>query len=187
MANTSFFTMMILLPVALAGVFFMLCEADSHACSRAADSLPAMRRICLALALLVAACGPPGGGDGRRRLRRRRLPRRRFRSDPTRAPPVDTNPADYPANVWVTDAMAKVQPDATPGDVKWAILWAAQNETESFQVHVPRRHRAPIELSVMVTTLGDPFAGTQLSASSVVVSREAVPIDHHHAVRRQTA
>ena len=56
--------------------------------------------------------------------------------DPSNLPSIDQNAADYPANVWVTSALAKVHQDsATPGNVKWAQLSAARNEFESFQVH----------------------------------------------------
>jgi len=57
-------------------------------------------------------------------------------------PSIDTDPSHYPANVWVTDGMVKVHPDALPGTVHWALLWSAKNEFESFQV-MSRPQRLP--------------------------------------------
>src|SRR5690349_820143 len=69
--------------------------------------------------------------------------------DPSLRPEIDTDPSHYPDDVWVTDGMVKVQPDATPGGEKWAYVFAAKNETESLQVHL----RGPAELEVTVTGL----------------------------------
>jgi hypothetical protein len=95
---------------------------------------------------------------------------------PSRAPPLDTNPADYPANVWVTDGMVKVSPTATPGSTHWAELYAAKNEAESFQVHVQAPSSGPrgVSLSVRVSDLEDAVSGSKISASTnVSVFREA--------------
>ena len=93
--------------------------------------------------------------------------------DPALEPPVDTDPGHYPTNVWVTDGMAKVHPDAAPGALHWALLEAAKNEFESFQVHV-KATGAPIQLSVTVSDLTDARSGAQVAAASnVVVYREA--------------
>jgi hypothetical protein len=120
-----------------------------------------MRYLLLVCAL--AACGGGSSGDddvgpGGDPL------------DPTRAPPLDTDPSHYPANVWVTDGMVKVQPDASPGDVKWSQLWAAQNETETLQVHV-RGAGSTIALTVTASELTDDVSGATLPAP--LVSREA--------------
>jgi hypothetical protein len=93
--------------------------------------------------------------------------------DPSLAPPLDTNPASYPANVWITDGMAKLGPKAAPGAVHWAKMRAAKNETESFQVHVAAT-AAPVQLSVTVGDLVDSKSGTTISATSAItVFREA--------------
>jgi hypothetical protein len=131
---------------------------------------PGMRAYLLAFCAIAAACGGGGGDDG---------------SgddddgptgdplDPALEPTIDTDPSHYPANVWVTDGMVKVQPESTPGDLHWARLWAARNETESFQVHV-RADDAPVQLRVTLSDLVDPISGTAIAADShVVVSREA--------------
>lgn len=77
------------------------------------------------------------------------------------------------ASVWITDAMAKVQPNATPGKNQWADLAAARNEFESFQVHT-RAGSAPIQLSVKVSDLVNTQTGQTISSdSSVAVFREA--------------
>ena len=91
--------------------------------------------------------------------------------DPGLAPPLDTNPGDYPANIWVSDGMLKVQPSASPQPVHWADLHAAKNETESFQVHV----QAPAATSVTVTAseLVDARSGAHIDAAHVHVYREA--------------
>jgi hypothetical protein len=92
--------------------------------------------------------------------------------DPGLAPPIDTNAGDYDPNEWITTAMAKVQPSDAPGAVHWAMLSAARNETESFQVHV----HAPAALSGVTVTVDDFSAahGTVVfpPASDVTVSRE---------------
>jgi len=120
---------------------------------------------CALAACALVAChshgatpdGPPGGDP----------------LDPSLEPPLDTNPADYPANVWITDGMVKLGPTATPGDVHWAELEAAQNETESFQVHF-QRGGAPVQLTVAVSDLVDAASGTTIAAADhVVVYREA--------------
>jgi len=129
-----------------------------------------MRAYLLAFCAIVAACGGGAGDDG---------------SgddddgptgdplDPALEPTIDTDPSHYPANVWVTDGMVKVQPESTPGDLHWARLWAARNETESFQVHV-RADDAPIQVSVTLSDLVDPISGTTIAADTQgVVAREA--------------
>ena len=94
--------------------------------------------------------------------------------DPSNLPSIDQNAADYPANVWVTSALAKVHQDsATPGNVKWAQLSAARNEFESFQVH-EQAGSSPINLNVTISDLVNAKTGTHItSASNIVVYREA--------------
>src|SRR5262245_53474106 len=93
---------------------------------------------CLALAIVIAACGGGGGGGSGGVV---------DPLDPSLRPAVDTDPSHYPDSVWITDGMAKLQPQETnPGQTKWVFLWAARNETESFQVHV----RGPARFTVEV-------------------------------------
>ena len=92
--------------------------------------------------------------------------------DPSLAPAVDTDPASYPANVWVTGSMAKVRRTDPPGPVHWAFLSSARNEVESFQVHV----RGTTDLrgvTVEPTDLVDARSGGRIPAAThVTVSRE---------------
>jgi len=127
-------------------------------------------RIAAWLILGVAACGggggaTDGGGDGGGSG---------DPLDPAIMPPVDTDPSHYPQDVWVTDAMAKVQPVGTsPGLDHWALPWAAKNEVEGFQVHV-RAGATPVELTVTVSDLVDAVSGTHIRADGdIVVYREA--------------
>ena len=93
--------------------------------------------------------------------------------DPSLQPSVDTDPSHYPANVWVTDGMVKLHPDASPGTVHWALLWSAKNEFESFQVHV-QATTAAINLSISVSDLVDARSGYSIAASNhLFVYREA--------------
>jgi hypothetical protein len=93
--------------------------------------------------------------------------------DPGLRPVIDTDPSHYPANVWVTGPLEKLGPAATPGDVRWALLAAARNEFESFQVHV-RASGASLALTVEIGDLVDARSGTTIAAAtSTVVWREA--------------
>jgi hypothetical protein len=69
---------------------------------------------------------------------------------PNLRPKISNNPADYPANVWVTGSLAKIGPTATPGSVHWAEISAARNEFESFQVHV-RAGDQPMQVEISVS------------------------------------
>ncbi|MGE5187156.1 MAG: hypothetical protein ACM31C_34140, partial [Acidobacteriota bacterium] len=89
------------------------------------------------------------------------------------APPLDTDASHYPANVWMTDGMHKVQPTASPGAEHWADLHAAKNETESVQVHVQNASGAPQNISVTISELVDGCSGARIDASHLLVSREA--------------
>jgi hypothetical protein len=85
------------------------------------------------------------------------------------AAPVD---ATVPV-VWVTDAMAKVQPNAPPGKDRAADLSAARNEFESFQVHL-RAGNAPLQMNVTVSDFVNARTGKIIAAdTSVAVFREA--------------
>jgi glycosyl hydrolase family 123 len=94
--------------------------------------------------------------------------------DPMYLPSIDEKVADYPANVWVTSSLAKVHQDsATPGNVKWALVYAARNEFESFQVHEQAGSSA-INLSVTISDLVNARTGTHItSAGNIIVYREA--------------
>ncbi|HTJ47634.1 MAG TPA: glycoside hydrolase domain-containing protein [Kofleriaceae bacterium] len=127
-----------------------------------------LRKTAIAL-VLAAACG--GGGNGNPDANGDGVaggdP-----LDPSVQPPLDTDPSHYPANVWITDGMVKVHPDAAPGDVHWADLHAAKNESESFQVHV-RAGASPIQLTVSIGELVDARSGKHIDAAHLLVSREA--------------
>jgi hypothetical protein len=129
-----------------------------------------MTAIAISLASILAACngtsstskpdagGMPGGDP----------------LDPSLAPPLDTDPSHYPPDIWVTDGMVKVHPDAMPGAAHWADLHAAKNETESFQIHVRNGGAADEQMSVTLTDLIDARSGRHITATTdIVVSREA--------------
>jgi hypothetical protein len=94
--------------------------------------------------------------------------------DPAYRPNVDTDPHNYPRNVWVTDAMQKVHPDTgNPGSLHGAILSAARNEFADFQVHVQAGAR-PMSLTVAASDLVNSRTGTVIShRSNIIVYREA--------------
>jgi hypothetical protein len=77
--------------------------------------------LCLALPALAAAQDPLA---------------------PSYLPALDTNCADYPSNIWVTDSLTKVYQNsgnvgACPGATgnKWITIHGTQNEIVDFQVH----------------------------------------------------
>lgn len=75
--------------------------------------------------------------------------------------------------VWVTDAMAKVQPSSLPGNGRTADIAAARNEFESFQIHV-RARNAPLQMSVSVSDFVNSKTGAKIAAeANVLVYREA--------------
>jgi hypothetical protein len=99
--------------------------------------------------------------------------------DPSYMPAIDTNPADYPSNIWVTDTMQKVRQDnSSPGTQHWGTFYGTQNEFVDFQVHV----QAPaggysaltVTASSFVQTAPTSFTIPAPSASStnVLVYRE---------------
>ncbi len=74
--------------------------------------------------------------------------------------------------VWVTDSLAKVQPDSSPGAATAIALTAARNEFESFQVHV-RAGDKPVEMNLSVSDLVNARTGQTLPAArNVAVFRE---------------
>jgi hypothetical protein len=91
---------------------------------------------------------------------------------PALRPPISTNPSDYPANVWVTGSLAKVQPDTSPGSIHWAEISAARNEFESFQVHV-RAGEKPLVLDLAVSDFTSASGGRIPATANVQVFREA--------------
>ena len=91
--------------------------------------------------------------------------------DPSYAPSVDTS--GIPSNVWVTGALAKVHPDATPGTQQSVQISSARNEFESFQIHV-RAASNPIALSVTVSNFVNAQTGDVIASNgNVFVHREA--------------
>jgi hypothetical protein len=120
-----------------------------------------MRRLrALGLGAALCLAGPAGAAPGADPLADELLPA------------VDTRATSYPANVWVTGSMAKVRRTDPPGPEHWALLSAARNETESFQVHV----RALSDLrgvTVEAGDLRDARSGARIPADThVTVSRE---------------
>ncbi|MEI7703978.1 MAG: glycoside hydrolase domain-containing protein [Deltaproteobacteria bacterium] len=91
---------------------------------------------------------------------------------PELAPAIDTDASHYPREVWVTGSMAKVKRNDPPGLEHWALLSAARNEVESFQVHV----RAAGDLKGVTlepSDLVDAKSGGRIrAATGVTVSRE---------------
>jgi len=99
---------------------------------------------------------------------------------PSFLPPMNTNPADYPSNIWVTDTMQKVlRGSGSPGTVHWGTFYGTQGEFVDFQVHV----QAPAGGYAALTVSSSGFAQTSpnsftipapsTSNSDVVVYSEA--------------
>ena len=75
--------------------------------------------------------------------------------------------------VWMTDALVKVQPNATPGGASSISLYAARNEFESFQVHI-QAGASPVQLSVTASDLFNSQVNQSISAASnIAIFREA--------------
>ena len=92
--------------------------------------------------------------------------------EPGLAPAVVTDPARYPANVWVTGSMAKVRRTDPPGPVHWALLSSARNEAESFQVHLRAPAGGLAGVTVEPSDLVDARSGcAHLRSHRVSVSR----------------
>jgi Domain of unknown function (DUF4091) len=95
---------------------------------------------------------------------------------PGNMPAIDTNPADYPSNIWMTDTMTKVRQDAgSPGTTHWGTFYGTQNEFVDFQVHVQAGSGGISNLSVTASDFVNAKTGTTISASStrIIVYREA--------------
>jgi hypothetical protein len=99
--------------------------------------------------------------------------------DPSYMPAIDTNPADYPSDIWITGPLAKVYQNAgSPGNVHWAMVYATQNEFQSFQVHVKAPAGGIANLNVAMSSLVNSQTGTTIqapsvSATDIIVYREA--------------
>jgi hypothetical protein len=96
---------------------------------------------------------------------------------PFNMPTIDTNPADYPSNIWITDTMQKVRQDSgSPGTQHWGTFYGTQNEFVDFQVHVQAPSGGIANLNVTVSNFvqTSPHSYTISNTSpQVVVYREA--------------
>jgi Domain of unknown function (DUF4091) len=99
---------------------------------------------------------------------------------PAYMPSIDTNAADYPANIWVTDTMQKVlQTGGTPGTSHWGTFYGTQGEFVDFQVHVqaPANGYSALTVSSSSFVQSAPSSFTipapSTSANNIVVYREA--------------
>jgi hypothetical protein len=92
-------------------------------------------------------------------------------------PTIDTNPAHYPSNIWITDTMQKVRQDSgSPETQHWGTFYGTQNEFVDFQVHVHANAGPISNLSVTVSSFvrSSPSSYTiPNSSSQIVVYREA--------------
>jgi hypothetical protein len=100
---------------------------------------------------------------------------------PSYLPAIDTNPADYPSNIWVTDTMQKIrqQSTVTPGTQHWGTFYGSQGEFVDFQVHVTAPGGGYSALSIstssFVQTSPNSFTipAPSTSNNNIVVYREA--------------
>jgi hypothetical protein len=90
-------------------------------------------------------------------------------------PLMDTNPGDYPANIWITGTMQKIRRDAgVPGTEHWGTFYGTQNEFVDFQVHYHDSGSGTSGLSITASDFVNTVTGTHISASTnVSVYREA--------------
>jgi len=101
------------------------------------------------------------------------------RIDPLSAalsPKIDKNPSHYASNIWITGPLEKVRQDSgQPGMVHWAIVYATQNEIQSFQVHVKAPaggiQRLNVTVSDLVQTAPSHYA-ISASSTDIVIYRE---------------
>ena len=96
---------------------------------------------------------------------------------PAFSPKIDENPSHYPSNIWITGPLEKVRQDSgEPGKVHWAIVYATQNEIQSFQVHVKAPaggiRKLNVTVSDLVQTAPSHYA-ISASSTDIVVYREA--------------
>ena len=90
---------------------------------------------------------------------------------PAYLPSIDTNAADYPSNIWITDTMQKVrQNSGSPGTQHWGRFYGTQNEFVDFQVHV----QAPAGGISNLTVTASDFV--QSSPSSYTISASSTNI-----------
>ena len=100
-------------------------------------------------------------------------------------PTIDTNCADYPSNVWVTDTMQKIQqraggpPGCSSGQKAWGTFYGTQGEFVDFQVHVQAPSGGYSALTISASGFTQPSPGSftipapSSSATDVLVYREA--------------
>ena len=90
-------------------------------------------------------------------------------------PVIDTNPGDYPGNIWITDTMQKVRQDAgAAGTVHWGTFYGTQNEFIDFQVHYHDSGSGTSGLSITAGDFVNLVTGTHIPASTnVAVYRQA--------------
>jgi hypothetical protein len=92
------------------------------------------------------------------------------------SPTIDEKPAHYPSNIWITGPLEKVRQDSgAPGTIHWAIVYATQNEIQSFQVHVQAPSAGISNLNVTMSNLVQTAPSSYTIAASstdVVVYRE---------------
>jgi hypothetical protein len=98
-------------------------------------------------------------------------------SDPLNSaykPTIDTNPSDYPANIWITDTMQKVRQDSgSPGSAHWGTFYGTQNEFVDFQVHFHDTGSGTANLSVTVSNFVQAAPSKYTISSKTIVYREA--------------
>lgn len=94
---------------------------------------------------------------------------------PSSMPSIDTNPGDYPGNIWITDTMQKVRQDAgAPGTVHWGTFYGTQNEFVDFQVHYHDTGSGTSRLIITASDFVNTVTGTHISAATnVEVYRQA--------------
>ncbi len=97
---------------------------------------------------------------------------------PAYLPTIDTNSADYPSNIWITDTMQKVRQDAgSPGAQQWATFYGTENEFVDFQVHFHDLGSGTNNLTITVGNFvqSSPASYT-ISASKITSSFTVKPI-----------
>jgi hypothetical protein len=97
---------------------------------------------------------------------------------PSYLPAIDTNPAAYPSNIWVTDTMQKIrqQSSVTPGTQHWGTFYGSQGEFVDFQVHVtaPAGGYSALNITTSSFVQASPSSFTiSASTKNIVVYREA--------------
>jgi hypothetical protein len=95
---------------------------------------------------------------------------------PAYLPSVDTNSADYPSNIWITDTMQKVRQDSgSPGTQHWGTFYGTQNEFVDFQVHVQAGPSGIPALSITTSDFVNSRTGTHIltGSTNIIVYREA--------------